>query len=243
MHLYIIYQVTNKINNKFYIGIHKTKDIDDSYMGSGKLIKHAINKYGVENFDKKILHIFTNKIEANKKERELVNESLLNNKMCYNLKEGGYGGFDHIHKQCESIPHATFKSVKIHHPITMVSKNVATDKLQEYINNGWREGFSPLHKQRLSDGAKARIQTPEHRAKNSLRKKSRLIYTKNKKHKWALPDEVDHLVQDGWIRLKRNCLSCSRLFEVESMLNKLCSAECKTERIKFMSKNNRPRNT
>jgi len=33
---HIIYQITNKVNNKIYIGLHSTKDINDGYMGSGK---------------------------------------------------------------------------------------------------------------------------------------------------------------------------------------------------------------
>lgn len=32
---YTVYRVTNNINGKFYIGTHKTKDINDSYHGSG----------------------------------------------------------------------------------------------------------------------------------------------------------------------------------------------------------------
>ena len=50
----IIYEIKNKINGKSYIGQHTFEDLGD-YWGSGKLIKMAIKKYGIDNFERIIL--------------------------------------------------------------------------------------------------------------------------------------------------------------------------------------------
>ena len=91
--MYYIYRITNKINSKTYIGQHKYKKLNDSYMGSGKLIKRAIKKYGVENFEKEILYSrIQYKATADDIERFAITKERALGKAEYNIADGGQGG-------------------------------------------------------------------------------------------------------------------------------------------------------
>jgi len=89
---YYVYQITNKINGKIYIGIHATNDLDDSYMGSGLALHNAFRKYGIDNFVKNILFFGTTYQEILNKEAEIVTKDFILREDVYNLRTGGFGG-------------------------------------------------------------------------------------------------------------------------------------------------------
>jgi len=93
---YLVYEVKNLVNNKTYIGVHRTENINDGYMGSGTHLKRAQSKYGMQNFSRTILFEFDNPEEMFAKEAELVNEEFVLRPDTYNIKIGGNGGFEHI---------------------------------------------------------------------------------------------------------------------------------------------------
>lgn len=93
---YLIYQITNKINGFIYIGKHETYNIDDSYFGSGVKLLAEQKRYGLENFEFKILIDLNSKDEMNLLEQLVVNEEFLKRDDVYNLTVGGNGGFQFL---------------------------------------------------------------------------------------------------------------------------------------------------
>lgn len=63
-----IYKTTNLINNKIYIGKHKSEIFDIKYKGSGQILKSAFIKYGKNNFSCSVIDYANSLEELNKKE-------------------------------------------------------------------------------------------------------------------------------------------------------------------------------
>ena len=104
---YIIYQTINTVNNKIYIGIHKTKDpnVFDNYLGCGVKgnipssyndpstpFQHAVKKYGPSAFKRSTLKVFDKLDDALDLERWLVCKEFVKRKDTYNATLGGQFG-------------------------------------------------------------------------------------------------------------------------------------------------------
>ena len=101
---HILYRVTNVLNEKYYIGIHSTKNLKDGYKGSGKIILSSLKKHGKENHKFEILKFCDNRNDLIESEKQVVNDKLLKDKKCMNLQLGGISGFDFIKLKRQADP-------------------------------------------------------------------------------------------------------------------------------------------
>lgn len=170
--MYIVYETTNIVNNKIYVGVHKTNNIDvfDGYLGSGSALYSAIKKYGNNKFIRKTLFIFDTSEEAYSKESDLVDEYFVKRNDTYNICTGGLG------------PGAVSEQTKI--------------KISESLKGIKKAPFSVATKQKMSESARKRKHskaTKEKIAKASLGRKhseeTKKIISKKKK---GIPISEDH---------------------------------------------------
>lgn len=101
---YKIYKITNIINNKIYIGL-TSKTLDERlkahFISSNKIkevaynspFRRALRKYSKENWKIESIETNLNKIEANIKEKEYIQQyKSFKRDIGYNVSLGGFGG-------------------------------------------------------------------------------------------------------------------------------------------------------
>ena len=87
----IIYKTTNQVNGKIYIGQDKYNN--PSYLGSGKILHLAFQKYGIENFKKEIVEECESTELLNEREKFwIAYYNSTDRSIGYNIASGGNGG-------------------------------------------------------------------------------------------------------------------------------------------------------
>lgn len=171
--MYYIYKITNLINGKTYIGQHKYKELNDDYMGSGKTLKKAKIKYGIENFKKDIL-VFN---ISERKYADLLEKTFIASERenvgvenCYNITDGGQGGVAIGHTASEETRKKISESLKGTHPseetirkrAESLKGHITSEETKRKISESlkgrstWNKGkrLSEEHKKKLSDAHK-----------------------------------------------------------------------------------------
>jgi hypothetical protein len=87
-----VYMTTCNINGKKYVGKYEGKETD-LYLGSGKLLRRAIRKYGLENFTRIILERYQTAEETRLGEQYWISKfNAVDSDEFYNIAAGGEGG-------------------------------------------------------------------------------------------------------------------------------------------------------
>lgn len=89
-----VYVWTNLINGKRYVGSHEGTE-SDGYVGSGKYFNNAVNKYGIENFQREIIEssdYSTRKELFGREQYWLDKFNAAKDLMWYNIAEFAGGG-------------------------------------------------------------------------------------------------------------------------------------------------------
>ena len=154
-----VYKTTNTVNGYIYIGSHTTDNMDDGYLGSGKLLLQAIGRYGVDKFERKVLKEFATHEEAKLLEGQLLAHALKTIVKIYNISTKGSGGnygdetnakisetwkdrwveyYDHLMETChnpESLAKrsASVKQFYIDNPDAAATRNAVTNRNPEKI--------------------------------------------------------------------------------------------------------------
>jgi hypothetical protein len=132
------------VNGKTYVGKHKTDDLDDGYMGSGKLLKAAIRKHGLENFVKEILEVHETEEAMNEAEARLVELG----PNSYNLCPGGQGGWGYVNEN-------GLNDTEKKRAAALKSFPKAQERQRFLLKND--EAYRNRFRHRISEGQKGRI--------------------------------------------------------------------------------------
>lgn len=213
MTIYLVYKTTNKSNGKYYIGKHKCQSLDDGYLGSGTLLKRAIEKYGRDNFEREVLATFPTEQQSFEYERTIVTEALMDDPNCYNMRTGGDGGFTRklppgAHdgennpmwgkRHSEETKRLLSEKAKQRPPMGAEQRKAVGDRARGHIKSDAERA-----KRRASLKKYANNRTPEHKAAIKA-----MLQERNKRPKKWFNNGVEerlivdnlHEVPDGWVR-------------------------------------------
>jgi group I intron endonuclease len=157
----IVYKTTNLVNGKFYIG--QDSNNNPEYLGSGLLLKKAIEKYGRENFVKEIVEVCNTKEQLNEREIFWIEKTKAKN-LGYNIADGGHGGNTYSEETRKRISEL-FKGREVSEQTIEKRKETRAKNPEKYkLTEGRKQSIGDFHrgkviseeqKQKLSERMKA----------------------------------------------------------------------------------------
>lgn len=216
-----IYKTTNLIDGKIYIGQKKSpKFLGNKYLGSGRVLRKALDKYGRENFKVELIE----EIDCLEKmdEREIywiAQYNATNREIGYNRSEGGnvnrtmVGENNPFYRKHHS--EETRKLMSEHNSHYMLGKHHSEETKQKIrekntgkiVSEETREKLSNNAKNNDNYGMKGKHVSEETKKKLSEAKKGKPSKAKGKIHitndvedKMVYASELEQYLAQGWRR-------------------------------------------
>lgn len=162
----IIYKTLNTVNGKYYIGMDSKND--PNYLGSGALLKKAIQKYGKDCFKKIILEQCDSLEQLKEQEKYWINVyNACSDRESYNISTGGTGGDNFTHNpdkelireklQARRHTEATKKKIRENnwqstHPGSRTGTKW-TEEQRSRMENYWKNNIHPNRGKKLTKEA------------------------------------------------------------------------------------------
>ena len=213
-----IYETTNLVNGKKYIGKHVSKSFDKNYYGSGRTFRKDFNKLGKSKFKVRVLEKCNTVDELNIKETYYI--KLFDAVKSYKYYNNSYGGesegWEGVNKAIRDTGVTPSKFKGKHHsenskkkisesllgrPSPRKGSKISENQRQAIIeSNKRRKGikFSEQAKRNMSEGCKGRKMSTSQ--KDSIRKKmsGRKHITNGKENKFIKLVDLDFYLSNGW---------------------------------------------
>lgn len=202
-----IYKTTNVINNKYYIGMHSTDKLNDGYIGGGKYLWNSINYHGRDYHVKEILEFVNTRENLKKREEEIVNEQLINENLCMNLKTGGQGGFSSEEHQlkCSIAGNKALNEKLKDSEFKKIFNSKVSDGVKDTYENG-RKGnnyFSWKGKVMTTETKKKMSDSSKGMGKGSLNSQYGTCWvTDGKVNKKIKKIKLIEFIKEGWLNGK-----------------------------------------
>lgn len=200
---YLIYQITNVLNEMIYVGCHITEDVNDDYMGSGTYLLNSQRKNGIHNFKKEILFECKTKKEMLEKEAEIVNEIFIEREDTYNLTIGGYGGFYYSNKTGANHRHlGLFKKLEKDEDFNIWFRDRVSEGVRKYIEENGSVWNGKKHKEETKRKIGEKNKISQSGERNSQYGKCWIC--KEKETKSIKKNELQKYLDEGWKKGRRN---------------------------------------
>ena len=176
-----IYKTTNTVNNKIYVGQRKSDVfLAEKYLGSGKILQQAIEKYGKDAFIVELIDIAETLEELGEKERFWIKELRSQDpEIGYNICPGG------VHVPIEGEQNGFYGK---HH--TEETKKILRDKALK------RPPMSQATRDKIAEKHRGSHRSEETRKKMGNIQRGRKAYTDGVVVKYFFPDK--DIIPDGF---------------------------------------------